>query len=88
MSQVGAKGRQTWLPSGVSGISTVLMARGMTRIVPRTRDISGGDEISFTSITNSDPVQRIAEGPTVRRSRSWRSAARPRSVMVKRPPGP
>jgi hypothetical protein len=34
------------------------------------------------------PSQRIIEGPTSSLEAVWRSAFLPRSVMVKRPPGP
>jgi hypothetical protein len=65
-----------------------VIALGVTVIVPRTRLIKGGPEISLMSITSLPFSQRIEDGPTVKFSAVWRSAEDPRSVIVKRPPGP
>jgi len=88
MSEDGAKGRQTCAPSGVSGSSTDVTARGVIVICPCTRLMTGGPLISLMSITKALPFQCIDDGPTCNVSVLVRSACRPRSVMVNRPPRP
>ncbi len=77
-----------WLPSVFKGSSTDVTALGVTVIVPFTRLMMGGLEISSIVMTSSDPVQCIEDGPTVSVSGVVFSALRPRSVIVKRPPAP
>jgi hypothetical protein len=90
MSAVGAKGRQICVPAGVSGNSTFVIDFGRNVIVPRTREMIGGLLISFTLIVRVSLIgsQKREDGPTVNECSVWRRALRPRSVIVKRPPGP
>ena len=63
---------------------------GVTTLVPAFPfDLtSGGEDSSLMSMTSLPSVQRIEDGPMVSELSVCRSAADPRSVMVKRPPGP
>ena len=87
MSDAGASGRQTWEPSAFSGTSTPVTPRGRTVTVPRMR-VPCGVAPSSRSTWSAPSSQRSPDGPMRIAASDWRRAARPRSVIVQRPPGP
>ena len=79
-----------WVPSEVKGNSTSVIDFGLTIIVPFNFETTGKLLISLIDITKlfSDSSQIMDEGPMVRLCSDCCKAELPRSVIVKRPPGP